>query len=100
MSRESRLSVVFILNALLLVGLIAVGVVAHSLGVLAAAGDYLADALAIALSIVTVRLAKRAPTAKHSFGYERTTILAALVNAALVVAVACVVVVEAVQRLN
>ena len=99
MSRESRLGVVFVLNAALLVGLVAVGIVAHSLGVLAAAGDYLADGLAIGLSIVTVRVARRAPTAKRSFGYERTTILAAVVNAAMVVAVAAVVVVEAVQRL-
>ena len=35
---------VFVLNAVLLVGLVAVGFVADSLGVLAAAGDYLVDA--------------------------------------------------------
>jgi cobalt-zinc-cadmium efflux system protein len=99
MDRELRLGVVFILNGLLLVGLISVGIVAHSLGVLAAAGDYFADALAIALSIVTVRLARRGPTTKRSFGFERTTILAATVNAALVVAAASIVVVEAIRRL-
>jgi cobalt-zinc-cadmium efflux system protein len=90
---------VFVLNAVLLVGLVAVGFVADSLGVVAAAGDYLADALAIALSIATVRLARRPPTEKHSFGYHRTTILAAMVNAALVVAVAASVAVEAIRRL-
>jgi cobalt-zinc-cadmium efflux system protein len=98
-SRERRLTVVFVLNAVLLVGLVAVGFVADSLGVLAAAGDYLADALAIALSIATVRLARRPPTARRSFGYHRTTILAAMVNAALVVAVAASVAVEAIRRL-
>ena len=50
MTRERRLGVVFVLNALLIVGLVGVGLGAHSLGVLAAGGDYLADALAIALS--------------------------------------------------
>lgn len=99
MSRERRLIVVFGLNAALLAGLIAVGLVAHSLGVLSAAGDYLADALAIALSLFTVRLAHRKATARRSYGYERSTILAALVNAALVVAVMTVVVVVAIERL-
>lgn len=99
MSRERRLGVVFVLNAALLVALAVVGVVAHSLGVLSAAGDYLADALAIGLSIFTVRLARRGATAKRSFGYERTTILAALVNASLVVAVTAAVVVAGIERL-
>ncbi len=100
MSRELRLGLVFGFNAVLLVALGIVGVAAHSLGVLAAAGDYLADALAIGLSIFTIRLSRRAATVKRSFGYERTTILAALVNASLVVAVASAVVVAAVERLS
>lgn len=91
--------VVFGLNAVLLAGLVAVGLVAHSLGVLSAAGDYLADALSIALSLFTVRLSRRTPTARRSYGYERSTILAALVNAALVVAVMTIVVVAAIERL-
>ncbi|MGH9918251.1 MAG: cation diffusion facilitator family transporter, partial [Nitrososphaerales archaeon] len=99
MSREIRLGLVFGLNAALLIALAAVGLTAHSLGVLAAAGDYLADALAIGLSIFTIRLTRRFPTAKHSFGYERTTILAALVNASLVVATAAAVIVAAGERL-
>ncbi|HLX87925.1 MAG TPA: cation diffusion facilitator family transporter, partial [Acidimicrobiales bacterium] len=99
MSRERRLTVVFGLNGALLVGLVAVGVVAHSLGVLSAAGDYLADALAIGLSLFTIRLSRRTPTVKRSYGYERSTILAALVNAALVVAVMTVVIVVALERL-
>jgi cobalt-zinc-cadmium efflux system protein len=99
MSRERRLGIVFFINALLLIALVAVGFWAHSLGVLAAAGDYLTDALAIGASIFTIRLARRAPTADRSFGYERTTILAALLNASLIVAVAAAVVFEAIQRL-
>lgn len=99
MTRERRLGLVFALNLALLGGLVTVGLTAHSLGVLSAAGDYLGDALAIGLSILSVRLAHRAPTSKRSFGYERTTILAALVNASLIVAVAAGVVVVASERL-
>jgi cobalt-zinc-cadmium efflux system protein len=100
MTREARLAAVFALNAVLIVGLIAVGLGAHSLGVLAAAGDYLADGAAIGLSLFTVRMSRRAATAKRSFGYHRTTILAAQVNASLIVAVTALVSVEAVRRLT
>ena len=100
MTREARLAAVFALNAALIVGLVAVGLGAHSLGVLAAAGDYLADGAAIGLSLFTVRLSRRGATAKRSFGYHRTTILAAQVNASLIVAVTALVSVEAVRRLT
>jgi cobalt-zinc-cadmium efflux system protein len=99
MSRVRRLWVVFALNGVLLVGLAAVAVIAHSLAVLSAAGDYLADALAIGLSILTIGLTRLPPTARRTYGYERTTILAALVNASLIVAVMAGVVVAAVERL-
>lgn len=69
MSRERRLGLVLALNLALLGGLAAVGVLADSLGVLSAAGDYLGDALAIGLSILSVHLARRGPTTKRSFGF-------------------------------
>lgn len=98
-SREWRLRAVFALNGAMIIGLIVVGLAAHSLGLISAAGDYIADALSIGLSITAVRLARRAPTARRSFGYGRSTVLAALVNAALVVATCAAVVVVAIQRL-
>jgi cobalt-zinc-cadmium efflux system protein len=99
MTRESRLAIVFGLNAALIAGLIAVGLEAHSLGVFAAAGDYVADAFAIGLSLATVRLSHREATDRRSFGYHRTTILAAQVNASLILAVTAVVSIEALRRL-
>ncbi len=99
MDRTERLWLVFVLNAVLLCALVVVGFTAHSLGVLAAAGDYIADASAIALAIVASRLARRAPDGSRSFGYHRAGVLAALANAAAVVVVTTIVVVEAVRRL-
>ena len=40
----------------------AVGITAHSLGVLAQGGDYLADAAAIGVSLLAIWLSKRPPT--------------------------------------
>jgi len=47
-----------------------------------------------------VRLARRSPNAQRSFGYHRSTILAAQANAAAILVVSGVIVVEAVQRLQ
>jgi cobalt-zinc-cadmium efflux system protein len=45
-TRTTRLTVVLLLNLALVAGLVAAGIGAHSVGVLAAGGDYLADAAA------------------------------------------------------
>lgn len=62
MTRSTRLTVVLVLNLLLVAGLVAVGVTAHSLGVLAEGADYVADAAAIGLSLLAISLAGRPPT--------------------------------------
>ncbi len=63
MSRSARLLVALLLNLLLVVGLTYVGVTAHSLGVLAAGIDYLADAAAIGVAILAIQLSGRFPKA-------------------------------------
>jgi cobalt-zinc-cadmium efflux system protein len=98
-TRERRLLIVFVLNAGLLVGLVVVGMTAHSLGVLAAGGDYVADGAAIALSLYTERLSRRAATPHRSYGYDRSTILAALINTGALIAITALVAIEAVRRL-
>jgi cobalt-zinc-cadmium efflux system protein len=69
------------------VGQLAFGLVARSLGLVADAGHNLSDVAAVVASLVAVRWARRAPTAERSYGYHRGTILAALANAAAVLAV-------------
>jgi cobalt-zinc-cadmium efflux system protein len=56
MSKARRLGLVLLLNLLLIAALVIVGVVAHSLGVLAAGVDYFADAAAIGVSLMAIRL--------------------------------------------
>jgi Co/Zn/Cd efflux system component len=62
---QTRLTIVLLLNLLLIVGLVAVGIGAHSLGVLAAGVDYLTDASAIGVSLLAIALARRPPTPKR-----------------------------------
>jgi cobalt-zinc-cadmium efflux system protein len=64
-----------LLNAGLVTALVVTGLAAHSLAVFAAGADYLADAAAIGVSLLSIWLAARPR------GYPRATTIAALVNA-------------------
>jgi cobalt-zinc-cadmium efflux system protein len=94
MTKETRLALVLILNGSMVVALIIVGLAAHSLGVLAAGGDYLGDAAGVALSLWALRLSGR------SGGTSRAPSYAALANASLLLIVTLVVIVEAISRLT
>ena len=65
-SRTRRLMLVLFLNLALITAQVAVGMAAHSLAVLAAGADYLADAAAIGVSLLAIWLAARPPTASCS----------------------------------
>src|SRR6266446_5313663 len=99
MSRRARLSVVLALNLLLVAGLIAVGVSAHSLGVLAEGADYLADAGAIGVSLLAIWLAGRPASRARPDGYTNATNIAALVNAGWMLVLNIAIAVAAIQRL-
>jgi cobalt-zinc-cadmium efflux system protein len=81
MSRTQRLTVVLVLNLGLVVGLVAVGVTAHSIAVLAEGGDYLLDAAGVAVALLAIWLAARPATRARPDGYPNATNAAALINA-------------------
>jgi cobalt-zinc-cadmium efflux system protein len=95
MSKARRLGLVLLLNVLLVAALVIVGVVAHSLGVLAAGVDYLADAAAIAVSLIAIRLAQQPARRRRA----DPTHVAALVNAGWLLALNVGVVFVAIRRL-
>ena len=88
------------LNLALVVVQIAFGVIAHSLGLIADSAHNLTDVAAVALSLYAVRLTLRAPTVRRSFGFHRSTILAAQANAAAILVVTALIVFEGVRRLQ
>ena len=98
-SRTTRLTVVLCLNVALIGGLVTVGVTAHSLGVLAAAGDYVADAIGIGVSLLAIMLSRRPATVRRPNGYAKATTVAALLNGALLLLIVVLVIVEGVRRL-
>jgi cobalt-zinc-cadmium efflux system protein len=98
-SRTRRLTVVLALNLALITALVVVGLAAHSLAVLAAGADYLADAAAIGVSLLAIWLASRPPSRARPHGHPRATNIAALVNAGWLLALNILIAAAAIQRL-
>ena len=98
-SREKRLTVVLLLNVLLVAALLITGLRARSLGVLAAGGDYLADAAAIAVSLLAIWLSRRPPSPRHPRGHPNATNVAAMVNGGWLLVLSVLIAVSAVRRL-
>lgn len=87
------------LNVVLIGALAAAGVRAHSLGVVAAGVDYLADAAAIGVSLVAIRLVHLPRTSAHPDGYPNATAWAALINAGWLLLLSAFVIASAGRRL-
>jgi cobalt-zinc-cadmium efflux system protein len=91
-----RLSIVLVLNLGLILGLVFAGFASHSVGVFAAAGDTLADSVALILGLIAVGIRDRHPEDPSA---NKPIAIAALINAALLVAVTIGLAIEAVTRL-
>ena len=91
-TQTRRLAIVLGLNLAMIVALVIVGLAAHSLGVLAAGGDYVADSAAIALGLLAVRLRARD-------GESKAPTYVAGVNGAALLGVSAFVLVAGVRRL-
>jgi len=98
-SRTKRLTIVLGLNLGLVTALVIVGLAAHSLAVLAAGADYLADAGAIGVSLLAIWLAGRPPSRARPGGYPNATNVAALVNAGWLLVLNILIAAAAIQRL-
>ena len=93
MKQETRLSLVLLLNLAMIGGLVVVGLSSHSLGVLAAAGDYIADSAAIVLGLIAIYISR------HPHGYPKATSIVALINSVFLLAVTLFVIFGAIERL-
>lgn len=91
----ARLAIVLALVTVYMVAEVAGGLLANSLALLADAAHMLGDAGALGLALFALSFARRPATAKHTYGFYRTEILAALANGATLVAIAFSLIVEA-----
>jgi cobalt-zinc-cadmium efflux system protein len=87
------------LNVAIVVVQAVYGVIAHSTALLADAGHNLSDVLGLLLAWGATWLAARRPSARYTFGYGSSSILASLANAGLLLFACGVIVAEAIGRL-
>jgi cobalt-zinc-cadmium efflux system protein len=80
--------------------LVVAGIRSHSLALLSEAGHNLSDFFALLLSLIAVYLQSRPPSSTKTYGYHRAGVLAALANAASLVAVSFLIFYEAFRRLQ
>ncbi|MFL5897963.1 MAG: cation diffusion facilitator family transporter [Solirubrobacterales bacterium] len=76
------------------------GFLTGSLAVLADAGHLLSDVGAIVLALIAARLAALPAAGRRTFGYQRSEVLAALVNGLLLVAVSVAIAIAAIGRFS
>ncbi len=96
-TRRSLLIALTLTTAYMVVEVIG-GLAANSLALLADAGHMVADAAAIGLALLAMWVAARPASARHTFGFQRTEILAALLNALSLWLIAAWVFFEAYRR--
>src|SRR5216683_6740199 len=95
-----RMKLVLAITAAVMVAEAVGGWLAHSLALLADAGHMLADVAALGLAVFVARVAQRPATPERSYGLQRLEILAALVNGAMLIAIAAGIGIEAWRRFN
>lgn len=89
-----------VLVATYMVAELVAGILTGSLALLADSGHMLTDAAALGLALFAARMVVRPPHGRWTFGFKRTEILAALANGITLVAIAVLIVVEAIGRLS
>ncbi len=96
---RGRLIATLVVTAAFLLVEVAGALWTGSLALLADAGHMLADTGGLALALFAIWIATRAPTPEKTYGYYRAEILAAFVNALLLLAVAGAILYEAYRRI-
>ena len=96
---DQRLWISAALNITITLVELAGGLLAGSLALLADAMHNFADAGALGVAIFARWLGRRAPTPRHTYGFKRAEILAALLNAAALIAISLLIGREALGRL-
>lgn len=95
-----KLIVASVATGLFVIAELVAGFMADSLSLVGDALHNFTDALALLLALFAVRLERRAPTTEKSYGYHRAGILAAFINAGVLVAFTMFIFVEAVSRIR
>lgn len=96
--KPGTLGIALILTAFVALLELVGGIAAHSLALLTDSAHVFMDVVALLIALGAQRQATRPATGRQTFGFARMEVLAALANAALLLAVTAFIVIEAVHR--
>jgi cobalt-zinc-cadmium efflux system protein len=96
--KGKNLLTVTVLNLVITLAEIIGGIISNSLALLSDAIHNLGDTFAIVLAYMANRVGKRDPTERKTFGYRRIEILAALLNALVLIVITLFLFIEAYKR--
>jgi len=99
-SNRTRLAIALAIVATVLVVEIVGALLSGSLALLADAGHMSSDAIGLVVALIATVIAARPATDRHTFGFQRFEVLAALLNGVLLSVVAVSIGFEAIRRLS
>jgi cobalt-zinc-cadmium efflux system protein len=97
---RTKLRTALVLTVVILLVELAGGLLSHSLALLSDAGHVLTDVVALGLAWFAAVQAERPANDRNTFGYHRSGILAAQVNAVTLILIVAAIAFEAIQRLR
>ena len=95
---KKNLLIVLSLSGTYLIAEVIGGVITNSLALLADAAHMLTDVVGLLLAFIAIKIGERKADSKKTFGYYRTEILAAVINAVVLLGISLYVLYEAYQR--
>jgi cobalt-zinc-cadmium efflux system protein len=98
-SNNAAFAIGVVLNLGFVVAEVFYGLAAHSLALISDAGHNLSDVFCLLLAWGAMHLTRSAPTKRRTYGWRRSSILAALINAVILLVVVGGITVEAIRRL-
>lgn len=95
---KKNLLIVLALSGTYLIAEVIGGIATKSLALLADAAHMLTDVVGLLLAFIAIKIGERKASPKKTFGYYRTEILAAVINAVVLLGISLFVLYEAFQR--
>ncbi|MBA4055330.1 MAG: cation transporter [Marivirga sp.] len=95
---KKNILIVLLLTGTYLVAEVIGGLLTNSLALLADAGHMLTDVGGLALAYIAIRLAERPANPRNTYGFYRMEILAAMINAVVLIGISIYILYEAYQR--
>lgn len=98
-SAEKGLYFTVVLNGLISAVEFAAGMMTNSLALISDAAHNISDFFAVLIALIARIAGKKPPTARHTYGFRRLEVIAALVNALTLVALMAILLKESIARL-